>query len=110
MTLNGIKKKMQNVLCTKRARTTNRFSPTLADIQAVLGVMIIMDLHTMSDITDYLSQAWMNKMPFSSDVFPSDEFLLLFRNLHFALAEGQSKLRMEELIKSVLDRIKLKCI
>jgi hypothetical protein len=64
----------------------------------------------MSDITDYFSQAWVNKMPFFSNVFPRDEFLLLFWNLHFAHAEGQGKLKKEELIKSVLDKIRSKCI
>jgi hypothetical protein len=72
--------------------------------------VINMGLHPMSDITDYFSQAWVNKMPFFSDVFPRDEFLLLFWNLHFAHAEGQGKLKKEELIKSVLDKIRSKCI
>jgi hypothetical protein len=62
---------------TKRARITDRSPPTLADIKAMLGVVINMGLHPMSDITDYFSQAWVNKMPFFSDVFPrDDEFLL----------------------------------
>jgi hypothetical protein len=48
-------------------------------------------------------------MPLFSDVFPRDEFLLLFWNLHFAHAEGHGKLKKEQLIKSVLDKIRLKC-
>jgi hypothetical protein len=43
-------------------------------------------------------------MPFFSDVFPRDEFLLLFWYLHFAHAEGQGKLKKEDLIKSVLNK------
>jgi hypothetical protein len=54
-----------------------------------------------NDDTAYFSQAWVNKMPFFSDVFPRDEFLLLFWNLHFAHAEGQGKLKKEELIKKL---------
>jgi hypothetical protein len=51
-----------------------------------------------------------NKMPFLSDVFPRDEFLLLFWNLHFAHAEGRGTLKKGKLIKSVLDKIRSKCI
>jgi hypothetical protein len=80
---------------------------TLADIKALLGVVINMGLHPMSDITDYFSQAWVNKMPFFSDVFPRNEFLLLFWNLHFAHAEGQGKFKKEYLIQSILDKIRL---
>jgi hypothetical protein len=81
---------------------------TLADIKALLGVVINMGLHPMSDITDYFSQAWVNKMPFFSDVFPRNEFLLFFWNLHFAHAEGQGKFKKEYLIQSILDKIRLK--
>jgi hypothetical protein len=49
-------------------------------------------------------------MPFFSDVLPRDEFLLLFWNLHYAHAEGRGKFKKEELIKSVLDKIRSKCI
>jgi hypothetical protein len=109
-TLNGNKNKMQNMPPTKRARITDWSPPTLADIRALLGVVINMGLHPMSDITDYFSQTWVNKMPFFSDVFPRDEFLLLFWNLHFAHAEGQGKLKKEEVIKFLLDKIRSKCI
>jgi hypothetical protein len=34
----------------------------------------------------------------------------LFWNLHFAHAEGQGKMKKEQLIKSVLDKIRSKCI
>jgi hypothetical protein len=77
-TLHGNKRKMQNMPPTKRARITDWSPPTLADIKALLGVVINIGLHPMSDITDYFSQAWVNKMPFFSEVFPRDEFLLLF--------------------------------
>jgi hypothetical protein len=43
-------------------------------MKTLLGVVINMGVHTMSDITDYFSQAWVNKMPFFLDVFPRDEF------------------------------------
>jgi hypothetical protein len=100
-TLNGNKKKIQSM-----PPITDWWPPTLADIKALLGVVINMGLHPMSDIT--ISQAWVIKMPFFSDVFPRDEFLLLFWNLYFADAEGQGKLK--ELIKSALDKIRSKCI
>jgi hypothetical protein len=51
-----------------------------------------------------------NKMPFFSDVFPRDEFLLLFWDPHLAHAEWQSKLKKENLIKSVLHITIQKCI
>jgi hypothetical protein len=109
ITLNGNEKKVHNMPPTKRARIIDWSSPTLADIKALLGVVINMGLHPMSGITDY-SQAWVNKMPFFSDVFPRDEFLLLFWDLHFTHADRQGKLKKEELIKSVLDKIRSKCI
>jgi hypothetical protein len=84
---------MQNLPPTKRDRITDWSPPTLADIKALLGVVIDMGLYPMSDITDCFSQAWVNKILFLSDVFPRDEFLLLFWNLHFAHAEGQGKLK-----------------
>jgi hypothetical protein len=40
-----------------------------------------MGLHSVPDVIDHFSQAWMNKMPFLLDVFPRDEFYLLFWNL-----------------------------
>jgi hypothetical protein len=58
---------------TKRATITDWLPPTLADIRALLGIII-----NTCDVTDYYSQAWMNEVPFFSDVFPRDEFLLLF--------------------------------
>jgi hypothetical protein len=94
---------------TKRARITDWSPPTLADIKALLGVMINMGLHPMWYYWLLLSSMGA-KMPFFSDVFPRDEFLLLFWNLHFAHTEGQGKLKKEELIKSVLDKIRSKCI
>jgi hypothetical protein len=63
-----------------------------------------------ADITDYYSQAQVNKMPFFFDVFPTGEFLLLFSDLHFARAEGQGTLKKDVTIKSVLDIIRSKCI
>jgi hypothetical protein len=75
--------------------------PALADIKALLGVAINMVVHPMSDTTDYLSRAWANKMPLFSDVFPREEFLLLFWNPHFARNDGQGKVKKEDLIKFV---------
>jgi hypothetical protein len=80
--------------------------PTIADIKALLGIVINMGLHPTPDITDYFSEVWVNKMPLFSDVFSRDEFLLLFWNLHFAHAEGQGKLKKENLIQSALNKIR----
>jgi hypothetical protein len=52
-TLNGNRRKMQNMPPTKRACITDCSPPTLADIKALLGVVINMGLHRFSDITDY---------------------------------------------------------
>jgi hypothetical protein len=49
-TLNGNKKKMQSMPPTKRARITDWSSPALA-IKALLGVVINIGLHPVSDIT-----------------------------------------------------------
>jgi hypothetical protein len=81
-TLNKNKKEMQNMPPTERARIKDWSPLTLADIEALLGVVINMGLHTMIDLTDYFSQAWVNKMPFFSDVFPRDEFLLVLKPTH----------------------------
>jgi hypothetical protein len=48
---------MQNMPPTKRAKITDWSPPTLADIKALLSVVINMGLHPVSDITDYFSQA-----------------------------------------------------
>jgi hypothetical protein len=47
-----------------------------------------------------------HKMPFFSNLFPRDEFLLFFWNLYFAHAEVQGKLKKEDLIKSVFNIIR----
>jgi hypothetical protein len=82
---------------------------TLGDIKALLGIVNI-GLHLMSVITDYFSQAWVNKVPFISDVFPRDVFLLLFCNLPLAYAEMPGKLKKSDLTKSVSDIIRSKFI
>jgi hypothetical protein len=97
-TLNGNKNKMQSVAPTKRARITDWSPPTLGDITALLGVVINVGLHPVSDITDSFSQAWVNKIPFFSDVFPWDAFLLLFWKVHYVHAEGQGIFKREDLI------------
>jgi hypothetical protein len=53
--LNEDKKKIQNILLTKRARITGWSLPTVADIKALLGSMLNMCLYPMCDITDYFS-------------------------------------------------------
>jgi hypothetical protein len=58
-TLHGSKKKMQNMPPTKRARITDWSSQTLADIKALLGIMVNMGLHPISDVSDYFSQAFL---------------------------------------------------
>jgi hypothetical protein len=68
--------------------------------------MMNMGLHIMSDITDYFSQVWVNRIPFFSDVFQRDEFLILSWDLHFEHNERQGKLIEEELIKPVLDKVR----
>jgi hypothetical protein len=77
-TENGNKTKMKNMPLTKRARITHWSPPTLADIKAPPGTVRNMGLHPTVDINDCFFQAWVNKMPFFSDVFPRDECLLLF--------------------------------
>jgi hypothetical protein len=48
-------------------------------------------LYILCDITDYFSHVWMQETAIFVDVFPRDEFQLLFWYLHFAHAEGQGK-------------------
>ncbi len=79
---------------------------TSDDIKALLGVVINMGLNPRADITDYYSQDWTQKMPFFSDVFSRDKFLLLFWNLHFAVRDIKVK---DSLIKPVIEKINLKC-
>jgi hypothetical protein len=49
----------------------------------MLGVRGLPPLLILVVKTEYFSQAWVNKLPFFSDVFPKDEFRLFFWNLHF---------------------------
>jgi hypothetical protein len=77
-TLYGNKKTIQNTPSTRRAKITEWYPQTPADINTLCGVMLNVGLHPMSDITDYFSQAWMNRMPLFSDVFPWDDVLFLF--------------------------------
>jgi hypothetical protein len=68
----------------RKCRLCHRLvTPAVADVK----VAVSMGLRPIPDITDYLYQAWVNKMPFFSDVFPRDEFLLLFWDPHLAHAE-----------------------
>lgn len=76
------------------------------DMKALLGVIINMGLNSRPDITDYFSRDWTQRMPFFSDVFSKDKFLLLFWNLHFAMADSKFK---DSRIKPVLEKINLKC-
>jgi hypothetical protein len=106
-TLNGNKKRMPP---TERAIVTDWSPPALGDIKSLLGVVINMGLYPMSDITDQFSQAWVNKVPFFLVSSQGMSFSIVYWNLHFAHAEAQGKLRREDLIKSVLDKIRSKCV
>jgi hypothetical protein len=46
------------------------------------------------------SVMWVNKISLFADVFPWDEFQLMFWNLHFAYVEEQGRLKQEVEIKS----------
>jgi hypothetical protein len=51
----------------------------------------------------------MTRIPFFSDVFTRDKFLLLFWNLHFTHVEKQDDPRRDRLIKPIVDTISEKC-
>lgn len=53
---------------TKRASSP----PSSDHIKALLDVVKNTGLHLVYAITDYFSQAWMNKRPILSNVFPTD--------------------------------------
>jgi hypothetical protein len=75
--------------------------PALADIKALVGVAINMGAHPVSDTTELLVSSMGEQNAFLSDVFPRNEFLLLFWNPHFAPNDGQGKVKKEDLIKFV---------
>jgi hypothetical protein len=67
-----------------------------------------MGLHPLTDITDYFSNAWVTRIPFFSDVFIKDKFLLLVWNLHFTHVEKQDDPSRDRLIKPIVDAIREK--
>jgi hypothetical protein len=54
---------MQNMPPTKKAGITDWSPPFLAD-NTLLGVVLNMGMHHMSNIADCFCQAWVNEMPF----------------------------------------------
>jgi hypothetical protein len=75
---------------TETAKITKWSPPTTDDMKELLGIVITMGLHPTPSITDFFN------------VFPRDEFLLLFLKLQFAQAEEQSQLSKEDLIVSLI--------
>lgn len=82
---------------------------TMTDMKAIIGTVINMGLHPLSDITDYFSKDWVASVPFFSDVFARDEFLLLFWNLHFTHVPKTDDPSKDRLIKPILQAIREKC-
>jgi hypothetical protein len=74
---------------TKRARMADRKTCSIINKKAIIGTVINMGLHPLTDITDYFSNASVTRIPFFSYVFTRDKFLLLFWNLHFTHVEKQ---------------------
>jgi hypothetical protein len=68
-----------------------------------------MGFHPASNIQEYFSRSWFDKFPFFGNVFPRDEFLLLFWNLHFAHPEENKKLCRDEFLQGILGKIRHKC-
>lgn len=79
---------------------------TTTEIKALLGVILNMGLHPLPDIKDYFSLSWVNKMPFFSDVFTRDRFLMLFWRLHFSHEQGSSR---DLKIRNVVNTVEEKC-
>jgi hypothetical protein len=69
----------------------------MANIKPLLGDFMGLGLHPVHDITDYFSQARVNKMPIFLDTFK-----LLLLNVHFALAEGHGQLKKKKMEEPVL--------
>jgi hypothetical protein len=67
-----------------------------------------MVLHPLTYNTDYFSNAWVTRIPFSSDVFTRDKFLL-FWNLYFTHVEKLEDPSRDRLIKPIVDAIREKC-
>jgi hypothetical protein len=79
--MNRDRKKMQSMRPTKRARSQTWLPLTVADIEALLGVVMNMCLQPVSDFADYFSLAWVNKIPFFSDVFQRKSFFSCTENV-----------------------------
>lgn len=108
--IQGDKRKMQATPTSRRSRMRDWHHATLSNMKAFIGMIINMGLHPLPDIKDYFGRAWVDKMPFFGDVFPRDEFLLLFWNLHFAHAEENKPLKKGEHIKVFAEKIREKCM
>jgi hypothetical protein len=94
-TLNGNRKKVCKMPLPPPPTRTRRAK--IADLVTAnpgwyQGTGWCCDEHPKFVITDCLPQAWVNKMPCSSVVFPRPKFLLLFWKL-CAHAEGQGKIK-----------------
>ncbi|XP_054257551.1 piggyBac transposable element-derived protein 4-like [Macrosteles quadrilineatus] len=81
---------------------------TTTEIRALLGVVLNMGLHPLPDIKDYFSLSWVNKMPFFSDVFTRDRFLMLFWRLHFSHEQGSARdLKIRNIVNTIQEQCKL---
>lgn len=78
----------------------------LEELKAFFGVILNMGLHPLPDLTDYFSTKWVNHIPFFSDVFDRDRFLLIFWNLHFSHEEGSDR---DLKIRSLVNHMQQMC-
>jgi hypothetical protein len=107
---NGNKKKMQSMLPTKRARITDRLPPTIADMKALLGIVKIMGLHPMSDITDpFLKHGWTKCLSFLM-CSQGKSFCSCYGTYILLVLRDKVNWKKEDLIRSVLDVIRSKFI
>ncbi|XP_041093516.1 piggyBac transposable element-derived protein 4-like [Polyodon spathula] len=61
----------------------NSWKPvTLPEMKAFVGVLLNMGLNVKTDIKEYFSEEWADRMPFFKDVFKRSRFLQIFWMLH----------------------------
>ena len=62
---------------------------TLEEMKAMLGVVLNMGMHAKSDMKEYFSKKWTERMPFFVDVFSRERFFQLYWMLHLQQSVGQ---------------------
>ncbi|MGH0118120.1 UNVERIFIED_CONTAM: hypothetical protein FKN15_044422 [Acipenser sinensis] len=63
----------------------NSWKPvTLPEMKAFFGVVLNMGLNVKTDIKEYFSEEWTDRMPFFKDVFKRSRFLQIFWMLHLS--------------------------